>query len=80
MAPSKLTLKLFGGYLTIDEYRKNFNENKIHDIILQPIIPINHTFENYELNIKNKNNNLKLYRTKNLKGEDATQNSRGQKP
>ena len=37
MAPSKLYLEMFGGNLTIDEYRESFNKNDYHDIELQPI-------------------------------------------
>ena len=70
MAPSKLCLKLFGGNLTIHEYRNSFIKNKIHDIQLQPIIPINNHIDKYELNDKNINNNLKLYRTKKLVNEN----------
>jgi len=70
MAPSKLCLKLFGGKLTINEYRDSFIKNEIHDIQLQPIIPINNHFDNYELNDKKINNDLKLYRTKKLINEN----------
>ena len=66
MAPSKLYLEMFGGNLTIDEYRESFNKNDYHDIELQPIIPINHIFENYELTETKNKDNLKLFRTKKL--------------
>ena len=69
MAPSKLYLQMFGGNLTIDEYRASFQKNDYHDIELQPIIPINHIFENYELTETKNKDNLKLFRTKKLLNE-----------
>ena len=41
-APSKFKLKMFGGDLSIDEYRSSFNEQVTFDITLPPIIPISH--------------------------------------
>ena len=35
-APSWFTLKEYGGYLTIDEFRKNFDTNSSEFILLQP--------------------------------------------
>ena len=70
MAPSKLYLSIFGGDLSIEEYRESFIKNEFHNIELQPIIPINHIFENYEMNeLQNKHNNLKLFRSKKLINE-----------
>jgi hypothetical protein len=66
MAQSKLLLQKFGGHLTIEEYRENFNKNELYTIQLPPIIPINHISETYELNNNNNHNNhnYKLYRKK----------------
>ncbi len=63
LALSKLTLKKFGGNLTIEEYRKNFNNSYNVDIPI--VIPININIDKCEYN-KNNPSNLKLYR-KNIK-------------
>ena len=63
-APSKFKLKMFGGDLSIDEYRSSFNEQVTFDITLPPIIPISHNdikFEN-KINPSENKQNLKLYR------------------
>lgn len=70
IAPSKYTLKLFGGIHDIEEYREISNNNK-DSIINMPLIkPINHYIENISETKKPDNNNLKLYRTKSLKKKD----------
>jgi hypothetical protein len=63
LAPNKLHLKKFGGYLTIDEYRKK-TTSVYKDIKLSPIIPINHSYYNHDNKIKYNDsvNDLKLYR------------------
>jgi len=61
IAPSRLLLQLFGGPLSIEEYKK---EN-IHsyDINILPIIPVQNTYIKYEGKIKNDSlSELKLYR------------------
>ena len=63
-APSKFKLKMFGGCLSIEEYRELFNEQVTFDINLPPIIPISHNdikFEN-KVNPSENKHNLKLYR------------------
>ena len=63
IAPNKLLLKIFGGDLTIEEYRGNFtNSNNIQDIKIPPILPISHTIDSYEINTISNKSNLKLYR------------------
>ena len=60
--PNRLVLELFGGDQSIEEYRKN-NTSNIYDIIMPPILPINHKINSYEINTNmNKKSNLKLYR------------------
>lgn len=61
LAPNKLLLNIFGGNMTIDEYRNN---NILYDVKLPIIIPVNHNINEY--NLKNNNNftDLKLYRKK----------------
>ena len=65
---SKLSLKIFGGSLTIDEYRKTFNKVGLHELIMPHIIPINHELESYENKIIS-TQDLKLYRKKPLKND-----------
>jgi len=65
---SKLSLKIFGGNLTIDEYRTKFNNIGLYELTIPQIIPINHEIESYE--IKNNNHkDLRLYRKKSLVNE-----------
>lgn len=71
-APNKLSLKLFGGNLSIDEYRDNFNKSNIHDIKLPPILPIKHIIDTFETNSGNSKSNLKLYRKKPLPSENKS--------
>jgi|TARA_B110000495_G_C22966594_1_gene566940 hypothetical protein len=64
-APPKLLLQDFGGHMTIEEYRSNFNTCNFYEINLPPIIPIKHNsvlLEN-KTSISNKHN-FKLYRKK----------------
>ena len=64
LALPRLTLKKFGGNLSIEEYRKNINN--IYNITIPITIPINMNIEKYEYN-KNISSNLKLYRKNNSK-------------
>ena len=67
--PNRLVLQSFGGPLTIDEYRSNFNNKDIYDIRIPPILPIKHSINKYEVNNTTNQNNLKLYRKKPLPSE-----------
>ena len=70
MAPNKLVLKIFGGNLSINEYRKSFNS--IYYITSPLIIPVTNNIYNYEFKYNNNSNNikdLKLYRKKELTNE-----------
>ena len=71
IAPNKLLLNIFGGPLTIEEYRSGFSNKNIHDIKVPPILPIKHMVDTYEINNNNNNNkgHLKLYRKKPLQSE-----------
>ena len=60
LAPNKLLLKIFGGKLTIEEYRSNNVSN--YDIRIPPILPIKHLVNEYETNQITNKNMLKLYR------------------
>ena len=61
LAPNRLLLDIYGGNMTIDEYRNN---NILYDLKLPIIIPTNYNINKY--NLKNNNNltDLKLYRKK----------------
>ena len=63
IAPPKLNLQMFGGDLSIDEYRKHSSYLN-YDINIPPIIPVHHTNYKYDAKIKNNDNqnDLKLYR------------------
>ena len=65
--PHRLLLKIFGGNLTIDEYRMNNSSN--YDIRIPPILPIKHLVNQYETNQTTNKNMLKLYRKKPLLSE-----------
>tara|TARA_B100000963_G_scaffold348940_1_gene357258 strand:- start:362 stop:1018 length:657 start_codon:yes stop_codon:yes gene_type:complete len=62
-APDRLSLKMFGGNLTIEEYKKNnINYNEIN---IPPIIPVDNPKLKYENKKINENKGeLKLYRKK----------------
>ena len=75
IAPKRLTLKMFGGNLNIDEYRKNFKNNTIFNVNITHIYTINHCITTYENSINNLNNSkhdLKLYRKTNLPNSENT--------
>ena len=62
-SPNKLLLDIFGGNLTIDEYRSSFNSLHHYNIEIPPIIHLNHNFRITENKENNKsNNNYKLFR------------------
>ena len=67
IAPHRLLLKIFGGNLSIDEYRSNNSNN--YDIRIPPILPIKHLVNQYETNQITNKNMLKLYRKKPLLSE-----------
>ena len=60
-APPRISLKMFNGKYTIDEFRQLTNENKIAQVYLPPIIPILHNIEehNEQLLECNTGNNIK---------------------
>ena len=60
IAPNRLLLKMFGGNLTIEEYRSKNLSN--YDINIPPIVPIKHLVNQYETNQSTNKNMLKLYR------------------
>ena len=60
-------MKVFGGKLTIDEYRSSNVTN--YDIRIPPILPIKHLVNKYETNQNSSKNMLKLYRKAPLPSE-----------
>ncbi len=64
MALPRLTLTKFGGKLSIEEYRKIFNNS--YSVTIPIVIPININIDKCEYN-KNNISNLKLYRKNNKK-------------
>lgn len=47
LAPPKKTLKIFGGFLSIEEFRKNFLINKEYNVIYPPMISLIPTIEEH---------------------------------
>ena len=76
IAPKKNVLKMFGGDLSIEQYRSNFNTNVLYNVTIPPIFPISHSINTYEKNNINEyaKNNLKLYRKKTNKDENIFTN------
>lgn len=68
LAPNKLLLNIFGGDMTIEDYRNN---NILYDLKMPIIIPVNYNINKY--NLKNNNNlsDLKLYRKKKLENNNS---------
>ena len=70
VAPNRLSLQIFGGNLTTEEYRSN-SINYI-EINTPPIIPINNQNIKYETTkLKENKEGLKLYRKKTKKNNDG---------
>ena len=69
VAPNKLLLKIFGGPLTIEDYREGFTNKNLQDIKIPPILPIKHSIDEYESNNPSSKSKLKLYRKKPLESE-----------
>jgi hypothetical protein len=59
LAPDKLLLNIFGGNMTIEEYRNN---NILYDLKMPIIIPTNYNINKYNLKNNNNMSDLKLYR------------------
>jgi hypothetical protein len=44
-APSRSVLKVFGGKISIEEYRANFLQNSVYHVYKYPMISINYNLE-----------------------------------
>jgi hypothetical protein len=65
-APSKLVLTSFGGTMDIHEYRSN---NLAYELVLPPIIPVDHTFKqvnDHAIKSTDNKSHYKLYRKKSM--------------
>jgi len=58
LAPHKVSLKIFGGKLEIDEFRTFTNSNKIVNVLDYPMIPTNQQLEEINYNTQNNMNNF----------------------
>jgi len=58
LAPHKVSLKIFGGKLEIDEFRNFTNSNKIVNVLDYPMIPTNQLLEEINYNTQNNMNNF----------------------
>ena len=70
LAPSKLCLSTFGGYLSINEYRSKFNQDIIYNIKFPPtvsVIPVIEEENTANLNIYDKNNFISVDKDRLLK-------------
>ena len=87
MAPPKTSLKVFGGYLSIKDFRKCETEKRIIKEMIPPFVPIKGKFEDSSYTEKhsvvhqkemkqtitvNENQTLKLQRVKPLKNNKGT--------
>jgi len=58
LAPHKISLKMFGGNLEIDEFRNFTNHNKIVNVLDYPMIACNQQLEEINYNVNNNMNNF----------------------
>jgi len=58
LAPHKVSLKIFGGKLEIDEFRSFTNNNKIINVLDYPMIATNQQLEEINYNTQNNMNNF----------------------
>lgn len=60
LAPERICLKKFGGHLSLEEYRKNFNTKVKYEVFKSPLIPaLYHIQENTDLTRLIRNQNRK---------------------
>tara|TARA_B110000285_G_scaffold226954_1_gene287458 strand:+ start:346 stop:1164 length:819 start_codon:yes stop_codon:yes gene_type:complete len=65
-APHRLSLNIFGGSLTIEEYRKSFKNQDYYNITIPPIVQLNTQISQPEHNKYYNKEHLKLFRKKEL--------------
>jgi hypothetical protein len=78
-APPRCSLKMFGGELTIEEFRNSFNENKIYKLVEYPMFVSKDYIEEIDIknikkvnkNVFNDNSNQKLYNLDEQRISDA---------
>ena len=69
-APHRLTLDIFGGPLSIEEYRKSFNTTEYYNVTIPPIIQLNTQISLPEKNRYYNKEHLKIYRKKEINNEN----------
>lgn len=67
-APPRETLKIFGGKLSIEQFRSSYNYSKNH-VVYYP--PMNILRSRHEINNDNSDNNLKIKRSQPLKSKNT---------
>jgi len=60
LAPPRLSLKRFGGKLTIEEFRENFNQHTIYHVFKSPLVPISYELEEISGIQKNDKKNIPI--------------------
>jgi len=75
-APNKLLLDVFGGSMSIEDYRSKFNTSNIYDVYQPPIVPIKCSSVLLENNSSSENkHNFKLYRKKPINSSNNIYNT-----
>ena len=69
-APHRLTLKIFGGKLSIEEYRKSFNTTDYYNVTIPPLVQLNTQISLPEKNKYYNKEHLKIYRKKEINNEN----------
>ena len=69
-APNRLVLDIFGGSLSIEEYRKSFNTNEYYNITIPPLVQLSTQISLPEKNRYYNKEHLKIYRKKEINYEN----------
>tara|TARA_Y100001980_G_C14555862_1_gene345464 strand:+ start:5179 stop:5940 length:762 start_codon:yes stop_codon:yes gene_type:complete len=69
-APHKLTLDIFGGPLTIEQYRNSFNTTDYYNVTIPPLVQLNTQISLPEKNKYYNKEHLKIYRKKEINNEN----------
>tara|TARA_A100001037_G_C15095679_1_gene611356 strand:- start:868 stop:1632 length:765 start_codon:yes stop_codon:yes gene_type:complete len=69
-APHKLTLDIFGGPLTIEQYRNSFNTIDYYNVTIPPLVQLNTQISLPEKNKYYNKEHLKIYRKKEINNEN----------
>ena len=69
-APHRLTLDIFGGRLSIDEYRKSFNTTDYYNVTIPPLVQLSTQISLPEKNRYYNKEHLKIYRKKEINNQN----------